>query len=124
MAIVLAFCSVLLLATFPGWHYETDETTGSELEVKPFPPMPVVIACRVIILLAAMLSLVVSLWQHTGAVAARSFTVAASYGNVAARTGTAAITLSWIACALLFLVVLGLWAMYSSMRVLDRMADE
>jgi len=40
VAIVLAFLTFLLLATFPGWHTDTS-SSGSEHEVKPFPSRPV-----------------------------------------------------------------------------------
>jgi hypothetical protein len=41
MAIILALLSTVLLATFPGWHEERDERTGSDVDVKPFPSRPV-----------------------------------------------------------------------------------
>src|SRR6266513_495031 len=98
MSIILAFLSFILIATFPGWHYEQDELTGEELDVKPFPPRPVVEVCLMIEVVAAMLTLVMSLWQHTGAVAARAVVIAATYGNVVAEIGTAAVTLTWLSC--------------------------
>ncbi|UZP42348.1 hypothetical protein NXS19_010164 [Fusarium pseudograminearum] len=39
IAIIFAFICLLLLATFPGWHEETD-SEGSDREVKPFPLSP------------------------------------------------------------------------------------
>lgn len=124
MAIVLAFFAVLLFATFPGWHYEQDEFTGSDVDVKPFPSKSVTQVCLVLSVVAAMTILVMSLWQHTAAVAAKSTMLAGSYGNVKAEIGTAAIVLSWISCALLFAATIGVWVMRTSMSILDRLTGD
>jgi hypothetical protein len=124
MAIILVFCALILFATFPGWHYEQDEITGSEIDVKPFPSKPVTEVCLVLSVVAAMTMLVMSLWQHTAAVAVRSTMLAGSYGNVSAGVGTAAIALSWITCALLFTVAIGVVVMLLSMSALDRLTRD
>lgn len=124
MAIILAFCALVLFATFPGWHYEHDEITGSEVDVKPFPSKSVMQVCLGLSVVAAMTMLVMSLWQHTAAVAARSTMLAGSYGNVSAEIGAAAIALSWISCAILFTVTIGVLVMLLSMSALDRLTRD
>ena len=78
VAIVLAFLTFLLLATFPGWHTDTS-SSGSEHEVKPFPSRPVSQVALATIFIASVFVLVSVLWQHTAAVAAS--TVAQDLGN-------------------------------------------
>lgn len=68
MAIVLAIFSTLLLATFPGWHEERDERTGSDVDVRPFPSRPVSQVALAATFVAAVLLLTACLWQHVAAV--------------------------------------------------------
>jgi hypothetical protein len=52
MAVIIAFFSFILLSTFPNWHEERDEHTGSDVDVKPFPSRPVsqiVLACTIVV---------------------------------------------------------------------------
>jgi hypothetical protein len=121
MAIILTLFCFILLATFPGWHYEHDELTGSDIDVKPFPSRPVAQVAFACSLFAAMLALIVALWQHTATVAAGSVVMSMGYGNIANSIGTLAMILSWVGCSVLFVVAIGLYVMLVSMTVLDRL---
>jgi len=120
----MAFVVFILLATFPGWHEETDGRTGSEVDVKPFPSRPVSQAALALIFIASIFILVSVLWQHTASVAAAQ--VAQDFGNGSVRSGvgSGAMVLGWFAFALLILVTTGLLVMILSIHLLDRLADD
>lgn len=124
MAIVLAFFSTLLLATFPGWHEERDERTGSDVDVKPFPSRPVSQAALTASFVAAVLLLTASLWQHVGAVGAAAMAEIANVGNVGTSIGTNAMAMAWVAVTLQIIVVVGLFNMILSIILLDRLTDD
>ncbi|KAH7381341.1 Ca2+ regulator and membrane fusion protein Fig1-domain-containing protein [Phaeosphaeria sp. MPI-PUGE-AT-0046c] len=123
MAIVLAFFSTLLLATFPGWHEERDERTGSDVDVRPFPSRPVSQVALSAAFVAAVLLLTACLWQHVGAVGAAAMAEIANVGNVGTSIGTSATVMAWIAVVLQFITVIGLLVMILSIIVLDRLTD-
>ena len=58
VAIILAFVTFLLLATFPGWHEERDARTGSDIDIKPFPSRPVSQVALALIFIASIFVLV------------------------------------------------------------------
>lgn len=124
VAIVLAFITFLLLATFPGWHEEHDASTGDDIDIKPFPSRPVSQVALALIFIASVFVLVSVLWQHTASVAAAQ--IAQDFGNgaVLSGVGTAAMVLGWFAFALLLLVTIGLLVMILSIHLLDRLTDE
>lgn len=113
ISVVLAFICLLLLATFPGWHEERDQHTGSMVDVKPFPSRPVSMAATSQAFVSALILLVASLWQHVGAVGAAAMAESANYGNVKSAIGAGATSLAWTAftletiaaIALLFMIV-------------------
>lgn len=123
IAIVLAFLTFVLLATFPGWH-TTTSSDGSEHEVKPFPSRAVSQVALATIFIASVFVLVSVMWQHTAAVAAS--TIAQDFGNGSVRSGvgTAAMVLGWFGFGLLVVVTLGLLVMILSIQLLDRLTDE
>lgn len=123
IAIILAFLTFLLLATFPGWHTSMS-SDGSEHEVKPFPSRPVSQAALATIFIASVFVLVSVMWQHTAAVAAS--TIAQDLGNGVVRSGvgTAAMVLGWFGFGLLVIVTLGLLVMILSIQLLDRLTEE
>ncbi|RGP69844.1 factor-induced 1 [Fusarium longipes] len=120
IAIIFAFICLLLLATFPGWHEETD-SEGSDREVKPFPSRPVSQIALALIFISAIFVLVSVLWQHTASVAAS--VIAQDFGNGAVRSGvgTSAMVLGWFSFALLIVVTIGLLIMILSISVLSSM---
>ncbi|KAM3417786.1 hypothetical protein BST61_g6014 [Cercospora zeina] len=124
IAIVLAFITFLLLATFPGWHEEHDARTGSDIDIKPFPSRPVSQVALALIFIASIFVLVSVLWQHTASVAAAQ--VAQDFGNGSVRSGvgTSAMVLGWFGFALLIIVTIGLLVMILSIHLLDKLTDE
>jgi hypothetical protein len=123
MTIVLTFVSFSLVATFPGWREERDIRTGSDVDVRPLPSRPVsqiAFSCAGV---AAMLCLISGLWQHVGAVGAAAMVETANYGNVKTDIGLGATIMTWVGCAILFLVAIGLLITIMSIIVLDRFID-
>jgi len=124
VAIILAFITFVLLATFPGWHEERDRETGSELDVKPFPSRPVSQVALSLIFIASIFVLVSVLWQHTASVAAATVCQDLGNGSVKSGVGTSAMVLGWFGFVLLIIVTIGLLVMILSIIVLDRLTDE
>ncbi|MCJ1297340.1 hypothetical protein MMC08_000126 [Hypocenomyce scalaris] len=123
VAIVLAFICFLLLATFPGWHQETDER-GSERDVKPFPSRPVSQVALALIFVSSIFVLVSVLWQHTASVAASTIAQDLGNGSVKSGVGTAAMVLGWFGFALLIIVTIGLLVMILSINLVAQLTDE
>ena len=123
VAIVLAFLTFLLLATFPGWHTSTGRD-GSEHEVKPFPSRAVSQVALATIFIASVFVLVSVMWQHTAAVAASTIAQDLGNGSVKSGVGTTAMVFGWVAFGLLVVVTLGLLVMILSIQLLDRLTDE
>ena len=123
VAIILAFFTFILLATFPGWHEERDARTGSDIDIKPFPSRPVSQIALAHVFVASIFVLVSVLWQHTASVAAAQ--VAQDFGNGSVRSGvgTAAMVLGWFGFALLIIVTIGLLVMILSIHLLDKLTD-
>lgn len=121
VAIILAFVCFILLATFPGWHAEEDEITGSEIDVKPFPSRPVCQVALALVFIASVFVLVSVLWQHTASVAAASVTEDFGNGSVHSGVGTSAMVLGWFGFVLLIIVTIGLLFILLSMSILDRL---
>ncbi|KAI9676905.1 MAG: hypothetical protein M1817_006744 [Caeruleum heppii] len=122
VAIVLAFVCLILLATFPGWHEEVDET-GSVEAKKPFPPRAVSQVALAIIFVASIFVLVSVLWQHTASVAAATIAQDLGNGSVRSGVGTTAMILGWFGFALLIIVTIGLLVMILSMHLMERLTD-
>ncbi|KAK8156547.1 Ca2+ regulator and membrane fusion protein Fig1-domain-containing protein [Phyllosticta citrichinensis] len=121
VAIILAFVTFILLATFPGWHEERDAETGSDVDVKPFPSRPVSQIALALIFIASIFVLVSVLWQHTASVAAATIAQDLGNGSVKSGVGTSAMVLGWFAFALLIIVTIGLLIMILSIIVLDKL---
>ncbi|KAJ5377585.1 uncharacterized protein N7496_004994 [Penicillium cataractarum] len=123
VAVILAFFCFILLATFPGWHEEPDES-GSAVEVKPFPSRPVSQAALALIFVSSVFVLVSVLWQHTASVAAS--TIAQDFGNsvVKSGVGTSAMVLGWFGFVLLVIVTIGLLIMILSISMLRKLTDD
>jgi hypothetical protein len=123
MAIVLALISTVLLATFPGWHEERDERTGSDIDVRPFPSRAVSQVALTASFVAAVELLIGGLWQHVGSVGAAAMADSANYGNVRTDIGVGAMTMAWVGFAVETVVMVGLLVMILSIIVLDRLTD-
>jgi hypothetical protein len=123
VAIILAFFCFILLATFPGWHEELDDT-GSEREIKPFPSRPVSQIALSLICIAAIFVLVSVLWQHTASVAASTMVQTLGNGSVKSGVGTSAMVLGWFGFGLFVVVTIGLLVMILSISILRTLTDE
>ena len=119
----LAFLALLGLSTFPGWHEERDERTGSDVDVRPFPSRPVSQVALAASFVAAAQLLIASLWQHVGSVGAAAMAESANYGNIRTDIGVSAITMVWVAFTLQITVAIGLLVMVLSIVILDRLTD-
>ncbi|KAK3677219.1 hypothetical protein LTR78_002757 [Recurvomyces mirabilis] len=124
VAIVLAFVTFLLLATFPGWHEEHDQRTGSDIDIKPFPSRPVSQVALAMIFISSIFVLVSVLWQHTASVAAAQIAQDFGNGSVRSGVGTSAMVLGWFAFGLLVVVTIGLLVMILSIRLLDKLTED
>jgi hypothetical protein len=124
IAIIFAFLCFLLLASFPGWHEERDRSTGSEVDVKPFPSRPVSQSALALVFIASVFVLVSVLWQHTASVAAAQVAQDMGNGSIKSGVGTSAMVLGWFSFALLLIVTIGLLVMILSIHLLDRLTDE
>ena len=123
IAIVLAFLCFLVLATFPGWHEDTD-ATGSERDLRPFPSRPVSQASLALIFMSSVFVLVSVLWQHTASVAASTIAKDIGNGSVKSGVGTTAMILGWFGFALLVIVTVGLLMMILSIRMITQLTEE
>ena len=123
VAIILAFVTFLLLATFPGWHEERD-AAGSDIDIKPFPSRPVSQVALALIFVASIFVLVTVLWQHTASVAGAQ--VASDFGNGSVRSGvgTSAMVLGWFGFALFIIVTIGLLVMILSIALLSNLTED
>jgi len=121
VAIILAFICFVLLATFPGWHEEIDDS-GSERSVKPFPPRSVSQVALALIFVASIFILVSVLWQHTASVAASTIAQDLGNGSVRSGVGATAMILGWFGFALLIVVTIGLLVMILSMQLLSKIS--
>lgn len=123
VAIILAFFCFLILATFPGWHEDVDES-GSQQQVHPFPSRPVSQVALALIFIASVFVLVSVLWQHTASVAASTIAQDLGNGSVRSGVGARAMILGWFGFALLIVVTIGLLVMIISISMLDKLTDE
>ncbi|KZF21831.1 membrane fusion mating protein FIG1 [Xylona heveae TC161] len=122
VAIILAFVSFLLLATFPGWHQE--ERAEGEVEVKPFPSRAVSQIALALIFIASIFVLVSVLWQHTASVAAATIAQDLGNGSVKSGVGTSAMILGWFGFALFIITTVGLLVMILSIHIVEQITDE
>ncbi|KAJ5919263.1 hypothetical protein N7466_010206 [Penicillium verhagenii] len=123
VSVILTFVCFLLLATFPGWHTETNDT-GSDIEVKPFPSRPVSQAALGLISISFGFAFISVLWQHINSSSTASMVETLTYGTVSGHIGTAAMVLGWLAVVLIGFVSLGLLIMILSISLLDRLSEE
>jgi Ca2+ regulator and membrane fusion protein Fig1 len=123
VAIIFAFVCFVLLATFPGWHEETDEH-DSVRDVKPFPSRPVSQAALALIFVSSIFVLVSVLWQHTASVAASTIAQDLGNGSVASGVGTAAMVLGWFSFSFLIIVTIGLLIMILSIGLISELVED
>lgn len=122
-AIALAFITICIVSTFPGWHEEVNDN-GSDREVKALPSRPVSQIALTASTLGAMLALVSMIWQHTASVAATTTSQNLGYGTVKSAVGVTVLVLGWIGFAMLALAAIGLVVMVLSIRILSELRSE
>lgn len=122
-AVALAFITICLLLSFPGWQDEVGEN-GSDREVKRFPSRPITMIALATSTLGAMLALVSMIWQHTASVAAATTAQDLGYGSVKSAVGATALALGWAGFAFSALTAVGVLVIILSIRVLDALEDE
>lgn len=119
MAVVISFIAMLLLATFPGWHEERDEVTGEDVDVKPFPSIPVAKLALGCTFISSIVLLIASLWQHIGCVGAAAMADAAYFANVKTEVGANMMVITWISFTLTTIAMGGLVSLIVSVILLD-----
>ena len=112
------------LASFPGWSEEHDETTGSVVDVKPFPARPVSQAIAFVLLMASLLILVSCLWQHVAAASIVTTVSSMSQQRVIGHVGAVAAVLVWLSLALVVFTFLGVLVMIISIYMLDLLTED
>ncbi|KAL2802377.1 Ca2+ regulator and membrane fusion protein Fig1-domain-containing protein [Aspergillus granulosus] len=122
MSIIPIFFGFYILSTFPGWHEEVDGE-GDEVEVKPFPSLPVVTIALAFYVLAELFLVVAILWQHVAVVAHSATTQAVFNGAVRGDVGAVAMGLGWGAIGANLVTTLGLTMMILSLRILRDLTD-
>ncbi|KAH7353489.1 Ca2+ regulator and membrane fusion protein Fig1-domain-containing protein [Plectosphaerella cucumerina] len=122
VSVAFAFFAILLLSTFPGWHKE-EGSDGSDREVKPFPSRAVSIVSLAVLIVASVLSLLSSFWQHLSSAAASTMSSVFTYGNVVGSIGPAAMALGWVSTFLLLTASVSLLVVILSIRVLRALVD-
>jgi uncharacterized membrane protein len=120
----LAGLAFVGLATFPGWVEEHDETTGSDIDVKPFPSRAVSQAIAFVLLMASLLILVSCLWQHVAAASVVTTVSSMSQQRIAGHVGAVAAVLVWLSLTLVVFTFLGILVMIISIYTLDLLTDE
>lgn len=117
------FICFLIMGTFPGWHEEQDEVEDT-IEVKPFPVRRTANAAVTSILAGSIFAFISILWQHLNTSATASMIETLSYGGVTCHVGPAAMSLAWIAVALIMITGLGLSVMMMSISLIRRLTEE
>ena len=120
----LAGLAFVGLATFPGWVEEHDETTGSDIDVKPFPSRAVSQAIAFVLLMASLLILMSCLWQHVAAASVVTTVSSMSQQRIAGHVGAVAAVLVWLSLTLVVFTFLGILVMIISIYMLDLLTAE
>ena len=121
---MLTTVSILLLATFPGWHTEIDDLSGEAIDVKPFPSKATVNVVLTCLVIASMLTLVASVWQHTAAIAVASVIESIGHESITTSIGSTAMGLSWTAFGLSLGPSIYMWMLHLSIDVLNRLTED
>ncbi|KAF1813000.1 hypothetical protein P152DRAFT_503658 [Eremomyces bilateralis CBS 781.70] len=123
-AMGISLLVIVALSTFPGWHEETDEETGSVTEVKPFPSRAVSQCALAATFLASFFTLISAMWQHVSAAAAIATLEVSLLGVITAHVGAVATAFVWLQLLLLVLVTLGLLVIIVSLAILNELTSD
>jgi hypothetical protein len=111
------------LASFPGWHEETDRETGSIVDVKLLPSRQVSRICAACITLSTLSSLTAATWQHVAAISSASVVEYAFHKGWNTEVGWVAAGLVWASFFMNAVVMLGLIIMKYLLTVVDDLTD-
>lgn len=120
----LALLALILFNTFPGWHEERDITTGSDIDVKPFPSRPVLMACLACTGLASLFTFTSALWQHTAAATAATVLETSAVSLIKGSVGSVGTVLAWLIFGIWIITFIATLVMYLSVLLLARLTDD
>jgi hypothetical protein len=123
-SIIFGFVAFLLLATFPGWHVESDTSEVSSGYIRPFPSRTISKVALGCLTVSAVTSLLSAFWQHIAGVAASSLTATFTYGEVRGGVGVGAMVCGWLSFFFFMVDALALLLMILSIKVLSFMVNE
>lgn len=121
LSVVFTSVTMAGLATFPGWHEETDQETGSMVALKPFPSRQVSGVCAVCMILSTLFSLTAAIWQHVAATSSASVIEYAFDKGWDTEVGSIAAGLVWASFFMNAIVMIGLIVMIYSISLLSRL---
>ena len=124
LSAVLTSVTMAGLATFPGWHEETDRETGSMVDVKPLPSRKISAICAACITLSTLFSLTAATWQHVAATSSASVVKHAFDKGWETEVGSVAAGLVWASFFMNAIVMAGLIVIIYLINLLDRLTDE
>jgi hypothetical protein len=124
LSVVSTGVTIACLATFPGWHEETDQETGSMVDVRQLPSRKVSGFCTVCMILSTLFSLTAATWQHAAATSSASVVEHAFDKGWDTEVGSVAAGLVWASFFINVIVMIGLIVMNYSIAFLDRLTDD
>jgi hypothetical protein len=124
LSVVLTSVTMAVMATFPGWHVETNQETGSMVDVKPFPSPKVLGICVACMFLSTLFSLTAATWQHVAATSSASVVEYAFDKGWDTEVGSVAAGLVWAFFFMNAIVMLVLIILIYSIALLDRLTDD
>ncbi|KAI4800498.1 hypothetical protein E4T44_10091 [Aureobasidium sp. EXF-8845] len=124
LSVVLTSVTVAIMATFPGWHEETNLETGSAVDVKPFPSPKVLRFCVACMFLSTLFSLTAAIWQHVAATSSASVLDYAFDKGWDTEVGSVAAGLVWTFFFMNAIVMLFLFLLMYTIALIDRLTDE
>ena len=113
----------ILLSTFPGWHVEVDDQTGSVVDVKPFPSRSVTTVCLALSFFAAVMSIGAAFWHHVSCATAATFMKLWGLDLLSVSVGPIAVAFAWLGASLLCGVFWACFVTSTSMEILDNLTD-
>jgi Ca2+ regulator and membrane fusion protein Fig1 len=109
----------ILFSTFPGWHEEVDELTGSIVDVKLFPSQNVTRIGIGLSFLSTLLGIGAAFWQHASSATAATMMKLWGLNLISAKVGAVATAFVWISAVLPCAVFWGIITIALSVMVLD-----
>lgn len=100
------------------------DASGDEVEVKPFPAMPVAYLVLSFDALASLVLIVPVLWQHVAVVAHAATAETAFGGAIKGDVGAVAMGLGWVAIGAVLLVTFGIAIQILSLGALRLITNE